>query len=88
MEENKYSVKDLCSIFNINANTFPSIAKRLGINSDEYYTQKLSLPDTEGGSYTYIHGKVVADEDFDKAIYKNFKTCSGFAYFRDENEEL
>lgn len=36
MEENKYSVKDLCSIFNINANTFPSIAKRLGINSDEY----------------------------------------------------
>lgn len=36
MEENKYSVKDLCSIFNINSNTFPSIAKRLDINNDEY----------------------------------------------------
>ena len=36
MEENKYSVKDLCSIFNINTNTFPSIAKRLEINTEEY----------------------------------------------------
>lgn len=36
MEENKYSVKDLCNIFQINANTFPSIAKRLNINTEEY----------------------------------------------------
>ena len=36
MEENKYSVKDLCSIFNINTNTFPSIAKRLEINTEEF----------------------------------------------------
>ena len=36
MEENKYSVKDLCSIFNINTNTFPSIARRLEINTEEY----------------------------------------------------
>lgn len=36
MEENKYSVKDLCNIFNINTNTFPSIAKRLNINTEEY----------------------------------------------------
>ena len=36
MEENKYSVRDLCNIFNINPNTFPSIAKRLNINTEEY----------------------------------------------------
>ena len=36
MEENKYSVRDLCNIFNINPNTFPSVAKRLNINTEEY----------------------------------------------------
>ncbi len=36
MKNNKYSVKDLCDIFNINSNSFPSIAKRLEINTDEY----------------------------------------------------
>lgn len=36
MEENKYSVKDLCNIFNINPNTFPSIARRLEINTEEF----------------------------------------------------
>lgn len=42
MEENKYSVKDLCSIFNINTNTFPSIAKRLEINTEEYCKTKIN----------------------------------------------
>lgn len=36
MEEIKYSVKELCNIFNINTNTFPSIAKKLDINTEEY----------------------------------------------------
>lgn len=36
MEENRYSVKDFCDIFNINTNSFPSIAKRLEINSEEF----------------------------------------------------
>lgn len=36
MEEKEYSVKDLCDIFNINPNTFPSIARRLGLNIEEY----------------------------------------------------
>jgi hypothetical protein len=37
--------------------------------------------------YTYVHGKVVADKDFDKAINKNLRTCSGFAYFKDNEED-
>lgn len=36
MEGNRYSVKDLCNIFNINPNTFPSIARRLQINTEEF----------------------------------------------------
>ena len=42
MEENKYSVKDLCNIFNINTNTFPSIAKRLNINTEEYCSTEIN----------------------------------------------
>lgn len=35
-----YSVKELCDIFNINQNTFPSIARRLHINTDEFCQMK------------------------------------------------
>lgn len=42
MEENKYSVKELCNIFNINTNTFPSIARRLDINKGEYCKIKIN----------------------------------------------
>ena len=56
------------------------------ISSDEYYTQKLTEEPTAGGSYTYINGKIVPDEEFDKAILKNFKTCAGFEFFNEEEE--
>ena len=38
--------------------------------------------------YTYVNGKIVPDEEFDKAILKNFKTCAGFEYFNEEEEEI
>lgn len=57
------------------------------ITSDEYFTEKLSEGPIEGVSYTYINGKVVADDDFDKAVYKNFKTCAGITYFNENYEE-
>ncbi len=56
------------------------------ITSDEYYTQKLSEEPVGSISYTYVNGKVVADEEFDKAMLKNFKTCAGFEYFKEEEE--
>ena len=56
------------------------------ITSDDYYTEKLT-PEPHGSiSYTYINGKVVADDEFDKAMLKNFKTCAGFSYFNEEEE--
>jgi len=67
-------------------NLLNEVSRRL-ITSDEYYTQQLTDSITEGVKYTYVHGRVVADEDFDKAIYKNFKTCAGFTYFNEEDEE-
>ena len=56
------------------------------ITSDEYYTMKLT--DTPMGSikYTYVNGRIVPDDDFDKAMMKNFKTCSGFIFFKEEEE--
>lgn len=67
-------------------NLLNEVTRRL-ITSDEYYTQQLSDSAPEGISYTYVQGRIVADDDFDKAIYKNFKTCAGAAYFNDKNEE-
>ncbi len=56
------------------------------ITSDEYYTQRLSEEPTTGISYTYVNGKIVPDEEFDKAIIKNFKTCAGIDFFNEEEE--
>ena len=55
------------------------------ITSDEYYTQKLTDEPTGSISYTYVNGQIVADDEFDKAMYKNFQTCAGINYFK-ENE--
>ena len=56
------------------------------ITSDEYYTEKLNDDPVGSISYTYVNGRVVADDDFDKAMYKNFKTCAGFEFFKEEEK--
>ena len=55
------------------------------ITSDEYYTKKLTDEPTGSISYTYVNGQIVANDEFDKAMYKNFQTCAGIDYFK-ENE--
>ena len=67
-------------------NLLNEVTRRL-ITSDDYYTQKLTDSMIDGVSYTYINGKIVADDDFDKAIFKNFQTCSGITYFKSTHEE-
>lgn len=54
------------------------------ITSDEYYTEKITDEPTGAMKYTYINGRIVADDEFDKAMYNNFKTCAGIAYFKEE----
>ena len=56
------------------------------IISNEYSTQKLTDTPYSNISYTYINGKIVADDDFDKAMYKNFQTCAGKDYFKEADE--
>ncbi len=56
------------------------------ITSDEYYTEKLTEEPAGSISYTYVNGKIVPDEEFDKAILQNFKTCAGFEYFNEDDE--
>lgn len=56
------------------------------ITSEEYYIQKITDEPIASASYTYINGKIVPSEEFDKAMYKNFQTCAGMNYFNDEEE--
>ena len=53
------------------------------ITSDEYYTQKLTDEPVGSINYTYVNGQIVANEEFDKAMFKNFQTCAGMDYFKD-----
>ncbi len=57
------------------------------INSNEYGVEKLTDKPTGSISYTYINGRIVADDDFDKAMAKNFKTCVGFEMFNKDEKE-
>ena len=57
------------------------------INSDEYGVAKLTYNPTGSISYTYVNGRIVADDDFDKAMAKNFKTCVGFDIFNKKDED-
>lgn len=83
MEENKYSVRDLCNIFNINPNTFPSIAKRLNINTEEYckteinefnspkkYYNELAYKKIEEYALTKEKNKVVKEKEVSKYLQK------------------
>lgn len=83
MEENKYSVKDLCGIFNINTNTFPSIAKRLEINTEEYckieinefkspkkYYNDLAYKKIEEYALSKEKNKIVKEKEVSKYLQK------------------
>lgn len=83
MEENKYSVKDLCNIFNINTNTFPSIAKRLNINTEEFciteinefnspkkYYNKLAYKKIEEYALSKEKNKAVKEKEVSKYLQK------------------
>lgn len=58
------------------------------MTSEDFYTEKLTDEPigSINNSYTYINGKIVADDEFDKAMYKNFQTCAGVNYFNEEEE--
>ena len=66
MEKNKYSVKDLCNIFNINTNTFPSIAKRLNINTEEYCITEINEFNYTKKYYNELAYKKIVEYAFSK----------------------
>ncbi len=72
MENNNtfiYSVIDLCNIFNIKHNTFPSIAKKLGINTSNYCIIKK----TDYGAKKRYYNKQ-AYKEIEKYIYNKDKS--------------
>ncbi|MBO6243958.1 MAG: hypothetical protein J6O41_05270 [Clostridia bacterium] len=66
MEEKEYSVKDLCDIFNINPNTFPSIARRLGLNTEEYCRIEINEFKTPKRLYNEIAYKRIEEYSLEK----------------------
>ena len=56
------------------------------ITNDAYYTEKIGDEPVGSISYTYVNGRIVADDDFEKAMYKNFQTCAGYGYFNKDEE--
>ena len=56
------------------------------MTSQDFGTYKLTDEPTSGISYTYVNGRIVADDDFDKAMMKNFKSCAGYTVFNEEEE--
>ena len=48
--------------------------------------QKLDEEEFGNGKVTYIHGKLVISEEFDKAMFKNFKTCANKELFESEED--
>ena len=67
-------------------NLLNEVSRRF-ITSNEYRVEKLTDEPVGSISYTYVNGRVVADEEFDKAMLKNFKTCAGFSRFNEEDDE-
>lgn len=61
----------------------------LTLNNPEYLdTIRQEEDNLREGKVTYINGKLVISEDFDKAMFKNFKTCSNKEKFDNAEEEL
>ena len=73
MKENKYSIKDLCNIFNINTNTFPSVAKRLNINTEEFYTTETNEYNSSKKYYNELAYKKIEEYALSKEKNKVVK---------------
>jgi len=61
-------------------------SKMMLINQAPTNVNKLSDEPLAHLDYTTVNGKIVATEDLDKAILKNFKTCSSLTYFKELKE--
>lgn len=82
MEENKYSVKDLCNIFNINPNTFPSIARRLEINTEEFCKTEINEFNSPKKYYNDLAYKKVEEYALSKQKNKVLKDLEVAKYLQ------
>lgn len=54
----------------------------LNLRGHEYLVEHIDdKPSSAEYQYTYVHGKVVATDALDRAIYKNMKTCASYDFF-------
>ena len=63
------------------------VSQKLALDNEyEDLVQKLNDEEINGGKVTYIGGKLVITEEFDKAMFKNFKTCANKEMFFTEED--
>ena len=67
-------------------NLLNEVSRRF-MSGTEYGVEKLTDKPTGSMSYTYVNGRIVADDDFDRAMAKNFRTCAGFETFNTPEED-
>lgn len=53
-------------------------------NQYDYLVEKIDNEPSKTAGITYVHGKIVATEELDKAMLKNFRTCETKDYFNNE----
>lgn len=64
------------------------VNQKLAIHDPEYFKlmTERSEKELKEGKVTYINGKLVISEEFDKAMFKNFKTCANKDTFIQEGD--
>ena len=67
-------------------NVLNEVSRRF-VNSDSYGVEKLTDKPTGSITYTYVNGRIVADDDFNEAMEKNYRTCAGYDIFTAPEEE-
>ena len=81
MEDNFiYSVKELCDIFEINNNSFPSIARRLNINTSEYCKMKETYYKSKKRYYNKLAYKKLEEYVLEKNKKANYWTRKTVIY--------
>ena len=81
-ETNDVSELQTAYIFNL----LNEVSRRF-VNSDNHDDGKIGDKPASSINYTYVNGRIVANEDFNEAMEKNFRTCAGFDYFTVPEEE-
>jgi len=79
VSNDKYSSNSASYIFDV----LNEVSRNIVANNDYKYLLEKVDDEPSSGAITYVNGKVVASDDLDRAMLKNFKTCRAKDYFEE-----